>query len=60
MRLGFIFGTLFGTWLTLTYPDEMSNAFNKFKDVVVEFMPDSSSSVTEEKKEKDTGMIAPE
>jgi hypothetical protein len=60
MRLGFIFGALFGTWLTLTYPDEMSEVFKKFKDIVAEVIPDSSSSVTEDKKAKDTGMIAPE
>lgn len=33
MRLGFVGGAVFATWLTLTYPAEMSAVFNKLTTI---------------------------
>ena len=34
MKLGFIIGALFATWLTLNYPDQMRSYFTKAVDYI--------------------------
>ncbi|SUY92790.1 hypothetical protein EDF88_4663 [Buttiauxella sp. BIGb0552] len=34
MKFGFIIGAIFATWLTLTYPSQMSEYFSKFIEAV--------------------------
>ncbi|WP_262499873.1 hypothetical protein [Photorhabdus heterorhabditis] len=34
MKAGFIMGALFATWLTLNYPTEVRDAFNKVTTVL--------------------------
>lgn len=40
MRIGFFIGVIVGIWLTLSYPDQMADAFSKLTD----FLQGSSSS----------------
>ena len=42
MKIGFIFGALLATWLTLTYPDLMREYFNK----VVTYMESVTTFIT--------------
>lgn len=42
MKIGFIFGAQLATWLTLTYPDQMRECFNK----VVAYMESVTTFIT--------------
>lgn len=45
MRLGFLGGAIFATWLTLTYPSEMATAFEKLTSVVKQFIDEKPKMV---------------
>lgn len=46
MRLGFVGGAIFATWLTLTYPEQMEAAFEKLTSFVQEFLPENTNVIT--------------